>query len=105
MFALKHVNFWFLVLIILLICTIFFSSNKLSSEKAEITHPVYEETPSHNEQVKNFLLMGKDQASGLCDVIIIVSYDTKFQKIVLIYIISVTVFIMQVYAMAEFGLQ
>ncbi len=28
----------------------------------------------------NFLVVGKDDASGLCDVIIVVSYDTNYQK-------------------------
>ncbi len=37
----------------------------------------------HTDQksVYNFLVMGKDRVSGLCDVIIIVSYDTKAQRI------------------------
>ena len=42
---------------------------------------VNENAVTQQAHVFNFLIMGRDEASGLCDVIIVVSYDTKNQQI------------------------
>ena len=43
--------------------------------------PNSEQTSSSKKALYNFLLLGKDDAADLCDVIIIVSYDTQTHKI------------------------
>lgn len=66
---------------ILIISLIFLAILQSNMGGRESTPPESEPTASSKKPSYNFLLLGKDDAADLCDVIIIVSYDTQTQKI------------------------
>lgn len=74
----KYLKIITLCLLVLSSVIIFITLN--SDESSEVIEPEDQDVIAKGRSY-NFLLVGKDEAADLCDVIIIVSYDTQTQKI------------------------